>query len=102
MAGTPKCPNCSGEMSTRVNKTTGIEFLGCTSYPECKGTLSLGCPKCGEPMAKRKNRTNNEDFMGCTKYPACKGTRRIAVPPQNEIHIAPELQKLMNAEDEPF
>jgi len=102
MADTPKCPNCNGEMSTRVNRTTGIEFLGCTEYPKCKGTLPLGCPKCGEPMTKRKNRTNNEEFMGCTKYPACTGTRRIVVQPQNNLTISPALQELMDAEDEPF
>lgn len=77
MSENQKCPKCEGEMRTRVNKQTGIEFLGCSSYPKCNGTRQLGCPQCGESMVKRVNKSNQEEFLGCSKYPACRGTRRI-------------------------
>lgn len=40
----PKCPLCGALMSLRTakaGKTAGSQFWGCTSYPECKGTLPL-------------------------------------------------------------
>lgn len=40
----PKCPQCGALMSLRTakaGKTPGSQFWGCTSYPECKGTLPL-------------------------------------------------------------
>ena len=35
---TGACPLCGGVMVGRTNKSTGERFLGCTRYPECKGT----------------------------------------------------------------
>lgn len=40
----PKCPLCGALMSlltAKAGKTPGSQFWGCTSYPECKGTLPL-------------------------------------------------------------
>lgn len=119
MSDSHKCPRCEGEMRIRINKQTGIEFLGCSSYPECNGTRQLGCPKCGEPMVKRTNKTNQEDFLGCRKFPECRGTRKInklgedadspksrasnngktSVPEMDADDIADFLSR---AEDEPF
>lgn len=35
------CPLCGSVMVGRTNKSTGERFLGCTRYPECKGTLPV-------------------------------------------------------------
>ena len=32
------CPECGEQMVSRVNKTTGQRFFGCSNYPTCKGT----------------------------------------------------------------
>jgi len=40
----PTCPRCGGEMTVRVVKNgarAGSRFLGCTHYPDCKGTASI-------------------------------------------------------------
>lgn len=40
----PACPKCGGELTVRVVKSgprAGSRFLGCVSYPACKGTVSL-------------------------------------------------------------
>ena len=40
----PLCPTCSSLMSLRMAKTgknAGQSFWGCTSYPNCKGTVKL-------------------------------------------------------------
>jgi restriction system protein len=33
-----KCPKCGCSMSERTNKKTGGQFLGCSRFPECRGT----------------------------------------------------------------
>ena len=41
---TPACPKCGGELAVRIVKNgvrAGSKFLGCLSYPACKGTVSL-------------------------------------------------------------
>lgn len=35
------CPKCGSEMAQRQNRKTGEAFLGCTTYPSCRGTLPL-------------------------------------------------------------
>jgi hypothetical protein len=40
----PPCPNCGAEMWVRVARrgsNRGMKFLGCSSYPYCKGTRSI-------------------------------------------------------------
>jgi len=42
---TPSCPKCSGKMVKRVARkgpTAGKAFWGCSSYPNCRGTISIG------------------------------------------------------------
>ena len=41
---TPSCPKCSGKMVKRVARkgpTAGKAFWGCSSYPNCRGTISI-------------------------------------------------------------
>lgn len=37
----PRCPVCGAKMQIRENKIDGTKFLGCTTFPKCKGTFSL-------------------------------------------------------------
>ena len=40
----PPCPECSGTMVLRTARTgnnSGSQFLGCSTYPQCKGTRQL-------------------------------------------------------------
>lgn len=37
----PKCPRCGSRMAKRVRKSDGHPFWGCTSYPNCKGTVDI-------------------------------------------------------------
>ena len=54
------------------------QFLGCSRFPECKGSKSLApttgitCPQCeqGEIVAKRTKR--GKTFYGCNRYPECE------------------------------
>lgn len=35
------CPTCGAPMIKRKRRSDGAEFLGCTKYPECKGTRRM-------------------------------------------------------------
>lgn len=35
---TKTCPECGRALVIRTNRLTGIEFLGCIFWPECKHT----------------------------------------------------------------
>ncbi|MXU65962.1 nuclease-related domain-containing protein [Oceanomicrobium pacificus] len=35
------CPRCGGGMVERANRKSGERFLGCISYPKCRGTRKL-------------------------------------------------------------
>lgn len=35
------CPHCGSEMSVRFNRAERTEFLGCSRYPQCKGTREI-------------------------------------------------------------
>ena len=40
----PECPECGKPMARREAKTgpkAGVEFWGCSAYPECKGIRKL-------------------------------------------------------------
>ena len=69
-----KCPKCESPMTVKQGPTG--PFLGCTQYPECKGTRPLttgvtcpleGCPGDLVVRRTRKGRT----FYGCSAYPDC-------------------------------
>jgi len=36
-----KCPRCGASMSARKNRKTGQSFLGCSRYPQCRGTRQI-------------------------------------------------------------
>ena len=96
-----KCEKCGKPMVVRWSKRG--KFLGCSGYPDCDFTLSLGdegevvepettdakCPKCESPMVVRHSRRGK--FLGCSKYPECRGTRPIdgsePRPPAEETDI---------------
>ena len=79
-----KCPKCSSEMKLRHGKYG--PFLGCTTYPECKGIVNIpkkgevivpqedlpSCPAIGCPghMVQRKS-WRGKAFFSCSTYPEC-------------------------------
>ena len=88
------CPECGAPMVKRRSRRG--EFLGCSKYPKCKGTMSLSgeksktpakkgpapeltdidCPTCGKKMVIRTGRYGK--FLACSGYPKCKTTRKLA------------------------
>ena len=32
------CPRCGSPMLTKTNRSTGDQFLGCSRFPDCRGT----------------------------------------------------------------
>ena len=35
------CPKCGQPLVVRTNSNTGVDFLGCSRYPECKHSEPL-------------------------------------------------------------
>lgn len=89
------CPECG--KPTHVKFARGRAFLGCTGYPECKGTAPMPdgvyverpkpedagarCDKCGRPMVIRKSRRG--PFLSCSGFPKC----RNAMPMEKLEHL---------------
>jgi len=98
----PKCPECGEYMVRRTagrGPNKGRDFWGCSDYPDCYGTLSIGrrfskpsrsssysrpswkddppdCPECGETMERKDARYGEhagEEFWGCSDFPDCRG-----------------------------
>jgi DNA topoisomerase-1 len=75
------CPKCGKPMMIRWNKFG--QFMGCSAFPECKGTKSPPsgdaggetCDLCRAPMAIKSGRLGR--FLACTRYPDCRGTRSL-------------------------
>ena len=79
-----KCPKCESPMKLRFGKFGA--FLGCTTYPECKGIVNIPkkgetlipeqdmpkCPAigCTGQMAARKSRFG-KTFYSCSTFPEC-------------------------------
>lgn len=77
-----KCPKCGSDMKVRHGRYG--PFLGCTSYPDCKGIVNIpkkgeltqenlpSCPAIGCPgqMRARKSRFG-KTFYSCSTYPEC-------------------------------
>jgi len=58
-AETMGCPRCGSLMRTRTNGQTGEGFLGCSSFPDCKGTrplMAAGAPASSSGLAATKPR----------------------------------------------
>ena len=84
------CPKCKDDkLLIRIGKTG--EFIGCTSFPECKFTSNFSreengeiklieaegpvlleekCPKCDRQLREMKGRFGA--FVACSGYPECK------------------------------
>jgi len=85
--GEERCPLCESTLVVRYSVNGA--FLGCSSYPECKGLIPMPgeqseegntdpaevipCPECGSNMIKKKSRFGKE-FLACSRYPECKTT----------------------------
>ncbi len=80
------CEECGGPMAVRRSKR-GF-FLGCSRYPECKGTRPLSsdrlpdamptqecCEKCGRPMVLRWGKFGR--FLACSGFPQCRNTWQL-------------------------
>lgn len=79
-----KCPKCGSDMKLRHGKFGS--FLGCTTYPDCKGIVNIPkkgeivikaedlppCPAVGCPgqLVARKSRFG-KTFFSCSTYPEC-------------------------------
>ncbi len=83
--GEETCPLCGSGLVIRYSKSGA--FLGCSQYPECKGSLpmpgegeadgsdgeeSVPCPECGRPMVVKRSKYGK--FLACTGYPECRKT----------------------------
>jgi DNA topoisomerase-1 len=68
-----KCDLCGSEMVYKYGKFG--EFLGCSSYPKCKGIknipLGVDCPKCIKGSLIEKRLGKKPTFYGCSRYPEC-------------------------------
>jgi len=80
------CDECGSPMALRRSKK-GL-FLGCSRYPDCKGTRPLAskemppavptqerCDKCGEAMVLRWGRFGR--FLACSRFPRCRNTWQL-------------------------
>ena len=89
------CTECGEPMAVRFSR--GEPFLGCSAYPKCRNTVSLGpkrgkgtgkrrgrrkqtflttdvaCDKCGKKMVVRSSRRG--PFLACPGYPKCKNAK---------------------------
>lgn len=65
------CPECGAKMMKRWGRNGW--FLGCSTYPKCKGTkplpLGVKCPKCKTgDIIPIKPKGRGRRFYGCTNY----------------------------------
>jgi DNA topoisomerase-1 len=77
----PPCELCGKPMALKRSRFG--PFLGCTGYPECKGTRKLGpkatppkptgvpCPECGKGEIEEKQSRRGKTFWSCNRYPDC-------------------------------
>lgn len=86
-AAAARCPICGASME--IKRSRFGEFLACSRYPECKGTISMPkpgaaplpdirgviCDVCGKPMVVKVGRRG--PFLGCSSYPECTNTMAI-------------------------
>ncbi|AKL98341.1 type I DNA topoisomerase [Endomicrobium proavitum] len=96
------CPNCGKPMVIRESRNG--RFLGCSGYPECKTTMSMGkdgkaapaaeetdmkCDKCGSPLIKKPG-FKGKVYLACKNYPECKTTYNIDKDGNKVIKPEPE------------
>jgi DNA topoisomerase-1 len=65
-----KCELCDSPMMKRWGRNGW--FLGCSTFPKCKGTRSLplgvACPKCGGEIIEIRTKARKRAFYGCSNY----------------------------------
>jgi DNA topoisomerase I len=65
-----KCELCGSPMMKRWGRNGW--FLGCSTFPKCKGTRSLplgvACPKCGGEVIEIRTKAKKRPFYGCSNY----------------------------------
>lgn len=86
-----KCPKCSKDLSIRLGKRG--KFIGCTGFPDCDFTKSMGpeeetpelekvegraCPKCESDLVIKFGKYGK--FIGCSGYPNCKFIESLVKP----------------------
>jgi DNA topoisomerase-1 len=68
------CEICGKNMVIKIGPYG--KFLGCSGFPECKGTKKIvnetggNCPKCGRKMLAKKSK-KGKPFFGCENYTEC-------------------------------
>ncbi len=98
------CPKCGKPLATRLGRRGS--FVGCTGYPECDYTQSLGgeakgampqqviedrrCPECGAPLIMRQGPYG--PFIGCSTYPKCRFIEPLEKPVDTGV-TCPECHK---------
>jgi DNA topoisomerase-1 len=80
------CPKCGAPLIFRNSKKTGIQFIGCSTFPKCKYVefpnspkpelLEERCPLCNKQLLKRTNK-RGQPFIGCSGYPKCRYIKKI-------------------------
>ncbi len=93
-----KCPEC-GEALLKRSGRRG-EFIGCSGYPQCTYTSTLGqdstskpqkkaietdleCEQCSKTLILRYGKRG--PFLGCSKFPKCRFTRNVTADELKQI-----------------
>ncbi len=92
------CPKCQTPMKLRFGKFGA--FLGCTTYPACKGIVSIPkkgeivghpCPAvgCEGTLVQRRSRFG-KPFWACTEYPDCDVIGNSIEQVDEKFHLHPK------------
>jgi DNA topoisomerase-1 len=97
------CPKCGKPLSIRLGRRG--RFVGCSGFPDCDYTRSLGddkepetpeviegrvCPQCSSQLIIRHGRYGK--FIGCSNYPTCKYIEPLEKPADTGVEC-PECHK---------
>jgi DNA topoisomerase-1 len=97
------CPKCGKPLSIRLGRRG--RFVGCSAFPDCDYTRSLGddkeaetpeviegrvCPQCSSQLIIRHGRYGK--FIGCSNYPTCKFIEPLEKPADTGVEC-PECHK---------
>jgi len=97
------CPKCGKPLSIRLGRRG--RFIGCSGFPDCDYTRSLGddkepetpetiegrvCPQCSSQLLIRHGRYGK--FIGCSNYPNCKYIEPLEKPADTGVEC-PECHK---------
>ena len=97
------CPKCGKPLTIRLGRRG--RFVGCSGFPDCDYTRSLGddkepetpetiedrvCPQCSSKLLIRQGRYGK--FIGCSNYPTCKYIEPLEKPADTGVEC-PECHK---------